>query len=77
MNAKQIYLFSGKLKFKPGEVERTVHIPLVNDPTGETRHFFVTLDDIKGRDNLGDVTTCKIKIASEASKCAVTCSIIV
>ena len=61
-------VFAGKLKFKPGEVERTAHIPLANDPTGEVRHFFVTLDNVKGRDKLGDVIKCKVKISSEASE---------
>ena len=57
---------SGKLKFKPGEAERTIRIPLINDPTGETRHFYVILNKVKGRDKLGDVTECKVRIASEA-----------
>lgn len=65
---------TGKLKFKPGETERTIRIPLVNDPTGETRHFYVILDKVKGRDKLGDVTECKVKISSEASKLStITC----
>lgn len=58
----------GKLKFKPGEAERNIHIPLINDPSGESRHFNVRLDDVKGRDKIGDNDTCHVTIDNEASK---------
>nr|XP_018671881.1 G-protein coupled receptor 98-like isoform X2 [Ciona intestinalis] len=57
----------GRLKFKPGESERSIRIPVNNDPTGDDRHFLVRLQEVKGRDKLGDVIMTRVKITNEAT----------
>ena len=53
----------GTIKFKAGELQRAIHIPVFNDPSGETKKFLVKLSAIRGRDVTGkdDVTTVFIE----------------
>lgn len=64
-----MYAFPGELKFRPGEHERPIAINLMNDPTGETRHFKVKLTGLQGRDKLGNMDECNVTITNEASMC--------
>ena len=57
----------GILKFKPGESQAVIKIPLLNDPSGKKRHFVVNLDEVEGRDNVGDRTSSKVVVANKAS----------
>ena len=56
------------LKFKPGDSEKQIKFSVLNDPSGVTRSFTVSIDDVSGRDVAGDVTTCEVVVANEASK---------
>ncbi|XP_077973499.1 uncharacterized protein LOC120348632 isoform X2 [Styela clava] len=57
----------GQLEFRPGEAERPIPVGLINDPTGETRHFKVKLMDLQGRDKLGDISECRVRITNQAT----------
>ena len=52
---------------KAGESEASIKIPLVNDPSGTSRHFVVKLVKVVGRDQMGDKTNCKVNIVNKAS----------
>ena len=58
----------GTLKWKSGESEKMISIPVVNDPSGEERSFNVTLTEVTGRDRIGDSTECKVNISNSPSK---------
>ena len=61
-------LVTGTLKFKPGESQEFIKIPLLNDPSGKSRHFNVTIDEVVGRDKAGEKQSCKVVVANRASK---------
>ena len=54
------------LRFKPGESTSFINVTLVNDPSGKTRYFTLTLDDVRGRDDVGKLTSCKVVVANKA-----------
>ena len=61
-------MFSGTIKFKPGEKEKRITISLKNDPAAGVNHFFVDIIEVQGRDKLGDKQTCKVVVTNEQGK---------
>ena len=57
---------SGVLNFKAGEAQANIKIPLLNDPSGKTRHFTVYIDDVIGRDKKGEKLETKVVVANKA-----------
>ena len=57
---------TGVLKFKAGEAQKLIKIPLLNDPSGKTRFFTVSIDDVIGRDTKGESLTTKVVVANKA-----------
>ena len=53
---------------KPGESKKRIRIPLLNDPSGKTRNFSVSIKEVTGRDSKGDLLTTKVVVANKASK---------
>lgn len=59
-------LNKGVIRFRSGEKEKRITIPLLNDPAAQSRRFTVKLDRLDGRDRMGDKRTCAVVVSNEA-----------
>ena len=60
-----ICVCTGVLNFQQDEKSKDIMIPVVNDPTGKSASIIVDIDDVIGRNEIGEMKSCTIYVMSE------------